>query len=279
MEAFAEHGTMTSPGKHAHAIDALPSDISSLLNSVRGLFVHSDFLDIYGLVESEHFSHSRETLPLEKRLDQVFQRSSQPLTIARPVNCREVGTCRDYAVMACGMLRQKSVPARVRCGFGRYFSPGRFEDHWICEYWRANEKRWARADAQLDARHCDHLGITFDTSDIPDGEFVTANEAWDLIRNQSVAPELFGHGDAVGAWFVWVNLARDYLSLRGQETSPWDEWRTAIGREPEFNTIHQVSCDSIAEYIRSLEQRRLVKDSLPDFQPFWLVSAGKVNVS
>ncbi|MEH6547388.1 MAG: transglutaminase domain-containing protein, partial [Sneathiella sp.] len=182
MKAFAAHSALTSPGKYAHVIDALPNDVALLLDMIRGLLVHSDFLEIYGVGEADFSSLSRETLAFEKRLDQVFESSNEPLTVARPVNRREVGTCRDYAVMVCSMLRQKSVPSRIRCGFARYFSPGRFEDHWICEYWRADEKKWARADAQLDPQLRDHLGIEFDSSDMPDGEFVTANEAWNLVR-------------------------------------------------------------------------------------------------
>ncbi len=85
----------------------------------------------------------------------------------------------------------------------RYFSVDKFEDHWICEYWRSDEKRWARADAQLDSEHCDYFGINFETSDLPTGEFVTAGEAWDMINRDGIAPEFFGHGEAAGAWFVW----------------------------------------------------------------------------
>jgi hypothetical protein len=35
--------------------------------------------------------------------------------------------------------------------FGAYFNPPKFEDHWVCEYWDAERRGWALADAQLDA--------------------------------------------------------------------------------------------------------------------------------
>lgn len=271
MKSYVEQGAMTSPGKYAPAFDMLPNDVGSLLAAVRGLFVHSDFLKLYGLTETDFSSHSRETLSLEKRLDQIFQKSDQALAITRPVNRRIVGTCRDYAVMICGMLRHKSVAARVRCGFARYFVPGRYEDHWVCEYWHADADRWARADAQLDETHCNRLGIAFDTSDVPDGAFVTSIEAWDLARSGKVAPEFFGHGDAVGEWFLWVNLARDTLSLRCQEVSPWDTWRSAVGCEPEIDETTRASCDRIATEIRNLEQQGKVNKPMLQLQPFWLV--------
>lgn len=268
---------MTSPGKYAPAFDALPNDVRSLLAVVRGLFVHSDFLHIYGLAESDFSFHSRETLPLEKRLDQIFQKSDQALVCARPFDGRVVGTCRDYAVMICGMLRHKSLAARVRCGFAQYFVPGRYEDHWVCEYWRAGENRWARVDAQLDEVHRDHLGIAFDTSDLPDEAFVTALEAWDLVRAGKVTPQLFGHGDAAGDWFMWVNLARDSLSLQGHELSRWDTWRSVLGREPEIDDATRASCDRIAAGIRKFEQQREAMKPLPELQAFW--SAGKSDAS
>jgi len=173
---YINHGVLTSPGKHASAIEALPDDIEPLLEAVRGLFVHVDFLAIYGLNEIEFSRQPRTTLPVSKRLDQIFEKSDEPLGMVRSIDTRELGTCRDYALMTCAMLRQKQIPARVRCGFARYFSPARYEDHWICEYWHTAEQRWARADAQLDSEHRRHLGIVFKTSDLPEGEFLTAKE-------------------------------------------------------------------------------------------------------
>ncbi|MBK8331835.1 MAG: hypothetical protein IPL07_05490 [Acidimicrobiaceae bacterium] len=37
-----------------------------------------------------------------------------------------------------------------RCGFGAYFVPGFYEDHWVAEYWDPEERRWTMVDAQLD---------------------------------------------------------------------------------------------------------------------------------
>lgn len=269
MKSFVEQGAMTSPGKCAPALDALPSDVASLLAVVRGLFVHRDFPDFYGLAESDVASQARETLPLEDRLDQILQLSDRPLTVPRPLEHRVAATCRDYAVMLCGLLRHKSLAARVRCGFASYFLPGRWEDHWICEYLDARGDRWVRADAQLDGVHCDHLAISFNPSDLPDRTFITSVEAWDLIRKEEVAPECFGHGDAAGEWFLLVNLARDCLALQGREVSPWDGWRSALGRVPEIDAARRATGDHVASAIRNLEQQRKMTTSMPGLQPFW----------
>ncbi len=133
----------------------------------------------------------------------------------------------DFALLLCAMLRHKAVPARVRCGFACYFRDERYEDHWLCEYWQADEGRWRMADPQLDEAHQAALSIDFDTAALPEGRFLPAWQAWRLCRSQAAEPALFGHGADRGAWLIAVNLARDLLALRKQEVSPWDSWRAA----------------------------------------------------
>jgi len=52
----------------------------------------------------------------------------------------------------CGVLRAAGVPARARCGFGGYFRPGWFEDHWVAEYWNTDEHgaHWIAGNLRLD---------------------------------------------------------------------------------------------------------------------------------
>jgi len=266
---YVNQSVLTSPGKHASAIEALPNDIEPLLEVVRGLFVHVDSLAIYGLEEIEFSRQPRTTLSVSERLDRIFEKSNEPLGTVRSINIRELGTCRDYALMTCAMLRQKLIPARVRCGFARYFSPGRYEDHWICEYWQTTEQRWARADAQLDSAHCRHLGIEFKTSDLPAGEFLTAKETWEVVRRNIFPAALFGHGKALGEWFIWVNLARDFLSLEGYETSPWDTWRAVADLPPTLTNTDRVYCDALAFAIGEQEQSQNALRPIPEL--FWVI--------
>jgi hypothetical protein len=267
--AYINHGGLTTPGNHAAAIEALPDGIEPLLESVRGLFVHVDSLKIYGLDEMDFSRQPRATLSVSKRLDRVFEKSDEPLGTARSIDIRELGTCRDYALLTCAMLRQKHIPARVRCGFARYFSPGRYEDHWICEYWQTAEQRWVRVDAQLDTEHCRALSIMFKTSDLPVGEFLTAKEAWELVRRKLFPAALFGHGKDAGEWFIWVNLARDFLSLKGHEISDWDTWRAVAELRPMLTDANRVHCDGLALAIGEVELNRNAPAPRPE--PFWVI--------
>jgi hypothetical protein len=66
----------------------------------------------------------------------------RPLTAAHEPRHRMPSVCRHFSTMRCAILREQEVPARARCGFGAYFNPGKFEDHWVCEYWNAAQSRW-----------------------------------------------------------------------------------------------------------------------------------------
>jgi hypothetical protein len=240
-DAYERHGDWTDPGDFRPAIGALPNSVASLACAVRGLLVHSDFLDLYGLKPSDFASISRETLPVAARLEQIFSRDPAPLSVERTPAKRPLATCRDYALVLCAFLREKRIPARVRCGFATYFTEGRFEDHWVCEYWSPHEGRWCMADAQLDDKHRAHLSIEFDTVDLPEGKFLPSGEAWQAYRSGAADGMRFGHGNAAGPWFLIVNLARDALALRKREVSDWDAWREALpwSRECDAATLDQ----------------------------------------
>ena len=229
-ERWRHHGQMSEPGAGPLTFDGLPADVGGLCRVVQGVLLHSDWIGAYGVSEAEFGTVSRETLPLSGRLRQIADLDGSALTTERAPDRRAVGTCRDYALMLCGMLRQQRVPARVRCGFAAYFKR-EWEDHWICEYWR--DGRWRRADAQLDRIIVPRLGIGFDLADLPADMFITAGEAWRRCRSGEADPMAFGHGQqASGLWFVRVNVVRDHHSVNGRETSDWDTWRqgTAVHR-------------------------------------------------
>lgn len=145
-----------------------------------------------------------------------------PLTQARPYEKRFIGSCRDHSVFLCSVLRSKGIPARARCGFGTYFIPEHYEDHWMCEYWSSSESRWVSVDPQLDKLQCDTLGITFDPLDMPQGQFITGCEAWKLCRRGAADPERFGIFDMRGLDFVLGDFIRDVASINKVELLPWD---------------------------------------------------------
>jgi transglutaminase-like putative cysteine protease len=98
---------------------------------------------------------------IQRRLSRTLELDPRPLTEARPLENKVVGYCRDFAVLLVSILRHQGIPARARCGFAAYFSPGHFEDHWVAEYWHADQQRWVLVDPQLDTLQCEVLKIPF----------------------------------------------------------------------------------------------------------------------
>jgi len=227
-------------------IDALPGDVEAVLAAVRGALVHGDDLSLYGLEEPAE-GYDRTTLSLAGRLRQLKALDPAPLGRTRAYDKRAVGTCRDYALMTSGLLRRKGMAARVRCGFAPYLVPGFVHDHWICEYRESPSGPWRRADAQLDDVQRRALDIRFDTANMSEDAFLTAGEAWNEMRQGRMAADRFGHGDAVGEWFMWVNLARDRLAREDRVTSPWDGWRAAKGLKPQLTDDERARCDGLAD--------------------------------
>jgi hypothetical protein len=196
---------------------------------------------------------SRETRSASERLKLSQSLRPGSLCAYRPPDQRSCGTCRDYAIMLCSMLRHHSIPARIRCGFATYFATCPFEDHWICEFWSSRDNRWARADAQLDEMHREQLGIGFDAADLPGGVFLTAGQAWRLARSGGADSGAFGHGDASGLWFIRVNVYRDLLALTNQYVSAWDTWRNASAASKALSGAVLGAIDSLAGVIGDFE--------------------------
>jgi len=247
---FSVHDTMSYPGAHGRLMASCGEDVAGLCTTIQGLLLHDHYGGLlYGTPPDGFHDQSRKTLPVAERLDAVLSRNPAPLVQARRVADREVGTCRDFALLLTSLLRERGIAARVRCGFASYFTPDQMEDHWVCEYWLAKERRWVRADAQLDAAHCNHLPIDFDTTDLPADCFVSAVDAW--IRKRSGNETLvWGKGEITDLWFMEVNLARDVSWLLGADSSDWDTWRASPPVCHEMTPERLASADNLAAWAK-----------------------------
>jgi hypothetical protein len=240
---YRTQGALSDPGRFRHELASVPLDLLTMCAFIQGVVIHADWAAAYGVKDT---ALSRETLPVAQRLALLDREDWTGL----PPERRTSGTCRDFALMLCSLLRQRGVAARVRCGFATYFSDNPFEDHWVCEYRIEGEGRWALADAQLDALMCDRLRITFDPTDLPAGMFLNAGEAWTAWREGRRDADVFGHGAAKGAWFLRVNLMRDLLALNKQETSDWDAWRMLPSESKVLDPEALAAGDAIAAMTR-----------------------------
>jgi Transglutaminase-like superfamily len=223
---YTQPAVMTSAGRHAPLLKALPDDVPGLAAVAQGLLIHEHLARGYGVTLSEADRASVHIRPVEQLLDGIVARDSRPLDVTRSPAARLPGNCRHFTVLMTAMLRAHGTPARARCGFGGYFGTGWFEDHWVCEYWHTGQQRWILVDAQIDDTQRGWFGIDFDTTDVPRDGFLVGGQAWSRYRSGDADPGRFGLSQIpeAGDWWIAANLMRDAAALRNIELLPWDCW-------------------------------------------------------
>lgn len=265
---YAQVGPMTDPRDQAGLLEGLPTEISALVQVLQGLAVHIFWAERYGLQLSEERKEEVNLRHVSQKLARIWQLDPRPLSAARPYEKRLVSNCRDFSTLLAGILRTQGVPARARCGFGVYFMPGHFEDHWMCEYWHAGEGRWVQVDAQLDELQRRVLGITFDPLDMPPGMFVLGGQAWQMCRRGEADPESFGIFQWHGWDFVRGNLFREVLTLNKIELLPWDFW--GMMQKP----VAECSPEEMALFDRAAEITLRVNECFPEPLEFYRQQPG-----
>jgi hypothetical protein len=235
---YASHSPMTDPGEASAFIDPLPNEVAALSRVIQGLGIYDVVArDFYGFEPPADRLGEIHLRSIADRLARIVELDDQPLHIARQPDRRALQRCNSFALMLVTMLRAKGVPARSRCGFAAYFNPPNFEDHWVCEYWDAQGRRWRLADPQIDDVWRRRLGVHFDTLDLPRTEFLTASDAWRRCRSGEADGQQFGISFAGlrGLWFVAGSLVRDMAALNKMEMAPWDVWGAQPAPESEFD--------------------------------------------
>lgn len=246
---YASPGPITDPGPYAGMLDPLPRDVNALRRAVQGLLIHIFWAGRYGVALDDARRDEVQLRLAKRQLQRLVELDPRPLNEAREPDKRLVGNCRDFSVLLATFLRHHGTPARARCGFGRYFEPGHYEDHWVCEVWDAGEARWRLVDAQLDPLQVEALGINFDPLDVPRDQFITGGAAWHLCRSGRADPDAFGIADMHGLWFVRGNFVRDVAALNKMELLPWDVWGIAYveGGDESLTAEDWAALDGMAE--------------------------------
>jgi len=228
LDFYRTHSPWTDPGEHQVMFEGIPDDIPSIVESVQAVLIHGGLVWLYKLEPSEAQDNGFKIRRTDKLLRQINSLGKTGLGIHRPKEKRLLVNCRQFAVLTCSILRHKGIPARARAGYSLYtWGTGKYENHWICEYWNQNDQRWVRVDAQIDAQQKSLMRIDFDTLDMPKGKFVAAGEAWKGYRDGKVPLETFGVGgkdgwNAIGWQMVMENVTCDIMALNKMELLPWD---------------------------------------------------------
>ncbi len=268
LEFYATPGRFTTLGDG----DFSSGDVHEVVEVVQGLLVYDVVAQpFYGVeltpaqAEAIHERDSARLLAAARAVD------DRPLNEERPAASRVGARCHAFSRLTVAFLRAAGVPARARCGFGAYFRPGWFEDHWVAEYWNAADARWQMVDAQLDATWRKMIGFAGDVFSITATEFVTAGHAWHAWRSGELDAGRCGLSaiNEHGAHWIAGNLRLDLASLNKVEMLPWDLWGASWepGEQPTdaqlhlFDTVADLTIDPDARF-GELRGRYEADDSL-----------------
>jgi hypothetical protein len=256
LDYYAQQGILSDPREYAYLFTSLPNTLPEMVRVVQGLTVHVFWAERYGLKLSPEREAEVQLRTMPNRLVRTLELDPAPLNQARPLERRLVGNCRDFTLLLVSILRHQGIPARARCGFGAYFLPGHYEDHWVAETWDSGQGRWILVDAQLDSFQCDVLKISFNPLDVPRDQFIVGGKAWQMCRSGQADPEAFGIFDMRGLGFVRGDLVRDVAALNKVELLPWDCW----------GIIEKESLDDSADLEMLDRLAALTAGDVPDFE-------------
>jgi Transglutaminase-like superfamily len=251
---YTGRSAMSSAGRHANLLADLPGDPAELARIVQGLLLHEHVAPAYGVLLTDERRAESQIRPVARMIDRILAHDARNLAIERTLDARLVCVCRHFTLMMVAMLRAHRIPARARCGFASYFEPGKFVDHWVCEYWRAGQARWVLVDAQIDALHRGVFKPDFDPLDVPRDRFVIAGEAWMKCRAGQSDPARFGILNMWGLWFIAGNVLRDFAALNNVEMLPWDVWGGLPQSDSSFNDDQFVQLDELARLTLSPDE-------------------------
>lgn len=233
LEFYATPGRFTALADD----DFASGDIREVVEVVQGLLIYDMVArPFYGVELPQRQAEAIHERYTDRLLDIVRSVDPRPLHEPRPPSHRAGARCHAFSRLTIALLRAAGVPGRARCGFGAYFQPGWLEDHWVAEYWNADEGQWCRVDAQLDATWQQMIGFTGNALAITGSEFVSAGHAWQAWRKGTLDAGRCGLTsiDEHGAHWIAGNLRLDLASLNKVEMLPWDVWgeRWKPGEEP-----------------------------------------------
>jgi hypothetical protein len=244
LDHYRSHSRITDPGANRHLLAGIPADTAAMAKVIGGVMVHRDEAWRFGFSLPVHRREEANTRYFEailSHLGTLDERSPED---------RFAGTCRDFAVLLCAMLREAGVPARARAGFAGYFTAtdGFFDDHWVVEAWD-DVRGWHLIDAQVaSVRRGTYAETDIDPLDVPRDAFIVGGQAWQECRSGKRDLDRIGTSAAglTGLWEVQGNVVRDLASLNHAETLPWDAWGLIPTRYDQLNPADITLLDHVA---------------------------------
>lgn len=246
LSYYAQSGPITDLAPLADELSGLPKDVPGICKLVQNLYLHIFWAERYGYPVPDGRQNEVQVRHAAHKLALTLARSPGGLVTSRTPAERQISNCRDFSTLTVALLRHMGIPARARCGFATYFATDQVVDHWVVEYWNAEDQHWQWVDTQLDDFQCEQLKVNFNPLDIKPGHFLTGGQAWQMCRSGAADPDRFGIFDMHGWAFIRGNVLRDLASLNKVELLPWDLWGGLLKRDEEMNAEDSALVDRAA---------------------------------
>lgn len=262
LAAFRAQSKYSSPGAMAKLYEPLPHDIPALCRVVQNVLVHLFWIReaTYGITTAELKAAGRNLClefgiaTTEERLRRIVALQAAPLANRRDAAHRSVGCCRDFALTLVSILRHQGIPARVRTGVALYLDARHPEDHYVAEWWSASDRRWHLADAQIDDVQREAMSIRIDTTDLPQGSFLTGCQLLDAVRKGTIAnAERIGFPPYnAGLTYGRNKVFADFVSLIGQEIPVHAWW--GLGTPESVEPGDEALLDRMIDLLQRLDR-------------------------
>ncbi len=232
------------------ALAGLPDKPVDLMKVVRGCVVDpTTMTEIYKLPIPSGRENEAQIRTAADMIERIRRLDPSPITQPRAPEQRFLGTCRNYATLACALLRHTGTPARVRAGFAGYFVPGKWMDHWIVEYWHPSDERWVRVDPELDDDWLAKRAPGMTSERLAGQMYSSGGEMWLSCRRGEIDPDSCNMGGVNwGIGEVRGSVHLDLAALNKDEVLPWDVWgRMEAAYKGETDAAYDTFLDSVSE--------------------------------
>jgi excinuclease ABC subunit A len=123
LSYYITHSLFSDPKECSSLYQDLPGTVPELIAVVQGILIHKLVIDFYQVELSPAARAEQLLRTVEQRLKRMLEFDPAPLTLARQPADRQVGVCRDFALLLVSMLRHQGIPARMRVGFAKLPGP------------------------------------------------------------------------------------------------------------------------------------------------------------
>ena len=229
---YLQTSAYTFLGPYADFARTLPDDIEQLCVLQRMQTIHAKEMACNPNIrnENDNINGDMTKYPIDRlnNEEDIFQTASSIFaellrrdnmySINREAKDKICIVCRGHALMLASVLKCKGIPTRVRVGFSKYHNNNEYDDQWNIEYYNLEDGKWHMADAS-------EIGIDGDIknqlTDIPKEKFLTAAQAWVMIRKDKLSKDekIIDSGGYEGLKAAWLQLMNDFNSIMNNEKS------------------------------------------------------------